>query len=270
MKKSFFLALSLPVLTFGLEKDPWFTDFLEFQFRPSYEYNFFHKIDNSSRPLKKTIHTHVVGAGLEVTAPETWNWEMEIEFADTESASWGYRSFALQIRKLWLDDVCGDPVSLSSGIVYRDASSRFLKAFSTPYHARGNFELHTAMGKEWSQDCYWRFRIFALGAVGQGTHGAPWLRGDLTLWGNFQDRQQVSLYAKSYFGLGSKTTVPIDHFHGWANIGHHSVDLGGSYRVQFGIYGALRFDYLYRIYARSYPEGVNFFILSYQFPFSVL
>lgn len=260
-------ALCVPSLCFALEEDPWFSEFLEFNFRTGYEYSFFNQIDHSSRSLDETIHAHVLDFGLGLTAPQDWNWELELEFADTTLESFGYRSFALGIRKLWWDDVCGDPVSLVTGFTYRDASSRFLTDPSTPYHARANFELHTSVGKEWCCGHYWSFRIFSLLALGQANKGSPWLRGDLTLWGNFQDCHQVSLYGKSYFGFGSRETVNIDNFNGWANIRHQSIDVGGSYRYLLGIYGSLRFDYLHRVYARSYPEHVNFFVFTYQLPF---
>lgn len=265
--KKLALALALPVAGFALEQDPWFDQCYEFLFRADYSYDFFRKIDHASPPLHKTQQTHVVGAELELTAPETWNWQLELELATTNGESFGYRSFALQIMRGWLDDVCGDPISLATGFLYRDASSRFLHAPSTPYHARANFEFYTSMGKEWSRGHCWLFRVFALGAVGQGSRGSPWARGDLTLWANSCDRYEIKFYVKSYFGFGDHTTVDLDPFRGWAKIRHQSVDIGGSYRFCGTIYGSLRFDYLYRVYARSYPEHVNWFQVTYELPF---
>ncbi|NGX27039.1 MAG: hypothetical protein K940chlam6_00966 [Chlamydiae bacterium] len=268
MKRFLFLFL-VPNFCFGLEEKPWFGDCFEFHFYPLYEYNFFNKVSNAIPSQKGTFNTHVLAFGLDVTAPETWNFEAELEFADTTPVSFGYRSFALQARKLWLDDVCGDPISLTTGFVYRDASTRMRKALSTPYHARGNFELNTAIGKECSQGCYWTFRTFAVAAIGQGTEGSPWLRGDLYFWWNICDCHQFRLFAKSYWGLGNRKIVPLDDFKNWARIGHQSIDLGASYRYSLGIYGWLRFDYLFRVYGRSYPEYVNFFIFSLDLPFCV-
>ena len=252
-----------------MEEKPWFNELLEFHFLPQYSYNFFDQIDRSQPKFKKTFQTHVLNLGLDVTVPDTWNWEVELEFADTTRVDWGYRSTALQVRKLWLDDVAGDPISLCSGFVYRDSSSRMRRAFSTPYHARANFEFNTALGKEWSQGPCWIFRTFALAAIGQGTKGSPWFRGDLFFLWNLQDCHAFRLYMQSYIGIGSKETVKTKHFNGWANIAHRSIDLGASYAYRFGVYGSLRFDYLYRVFARSYPEKVNFFYFTYDFPFSV-
>lgn len=268
MKKLLFLFL-FPKFCFALQEKPWFGDFLELHFRPLYDYNFFNKVSHAVPSQKETFHTHVLSLGLDTTALETWNFGAELECADTTSAPFGYRSLALQVRKLWLDDVGGDPVSLSTGFVYRNASKKMRKALSTPYHANGNFEVHTAIGKEWSEGLYWKFRTYGTLAIGQGTEGAPWLRGDLFLGGNVKDHHQFWLFANSYWGLGKKKTVFIDKFNGWSRIGHQSIDVGGNYRYRLGVYGWLSVEYVHRVYARSYPEHVNFFILSLDFPFAI-
>lgn len=268
MKKYALLALCLPHLCFALEEAPWYGDVYQFNFLANYEYNFFKKVSNATPQLRSTFNTNVFGVGLDLTAPESWNWEAELEFADTTTISTGYRSFAFQVRKLWLDDVACDPISFSTGFVYRDASANLRKALSTPYHARANFEIHAAIGKEWSRCYYWSFRTFATAAIGQGTKWSPWLRADLFLWWNGHDCYQLYLFGRSYFGLGHRTTVPVDRFRGWSHIGHQSIDLGIGYRYFFGIYGNFRFDYIYRVYARSYPERVNFFEFTYELPFS--
>lgn len=257
----------LPSSCFALQEKPWFGDLCEFHFRPQYEYNFFDEVSNALPPQEGTFNTHVATLGFDTTIPDTWSYELELELAQARGFSFGYRSFALQVRKLWFDDVCGDFLSLSTGLIYRDASTKFRKALSTPYHARANFEFHTAIGKEWSKGCDWIFRIYGVGAVGLGTKGSPWLRGDLFLWWNYHDCHQLLIYGQSYFGLGNQKIVPLDSFRGWGRIHHQSIDLGIGYRFHFGIYGWLRFDYLYRVYALSYPEKVNFFIISFDFPF---
>lgn len=265
--KNWLWLLFCPSCCFALQEKPWFGDLLEFHLRPLYAYSFFDEVSNAVPSQQGTYRTHLAALGLDTTVPETWNFEMEIEFAAASDISFGYRSFALQVRKLWLDDVCGDPVSLATGFVYRDASTRLRKALSTPYHARANFEFNTAVGKEWSRGRYWNFRSYAVGAIGQGTKGSPWLRGDLFFWWNAHDCHQFQLYGRSYWGLGDKKIVPLDDFTGWSRIRHQSIDLGIAYRYRLGIYGWFRFDYLYRIYGRSYPEKENFFVFSFDYPF---
>lgn len=268
MKKWLALAM-LPSLCFALEERPWFGQMLEFYFRPQYSYSFFDEVDHASVPLTSTHHQHLLNFNLETSVPDTWDYQIELNFADATPISWYYRSFAIQVTKLWLDDVCGDPVSLTTGLSYRDSSSRLRRSLFTPFHARANFELHTSVGKEWSQRCDWIFRTYATFAIGQGTKGSPWLRGDLFLWYNLCDTHRFRLYAKSYFGLGSQTLVPTDNFQGWGEIRHQSIDLGVSYEYAFTCWGSLRFDYLHTVYAKSYLEHVNAFWFTYELPFCV-
>lgn len=263
-----FLTLSTCQDCFALQEAPWYGNVFEFNLLANYEYNFFKKVNHGTPQRRSVYNSNIFGAQIDLTAPDTWNWEVEIEFAGTSNVSTGYRSFAIQARKLWLDDVACDPVSLSTGLVYRDASAHLRKALSTPYHARANFEFHTAVGKEWSRCCDWILRTYAVGAIGQGTKGSPWLRGDLWVWWNHEECHQIYLMGRSYFGLGKRSEVRLKHFRGWSHIGHQSIDVGIGYRRFFGIYGSLRFDYLHRVYARSYPEKVNFFLFTYEFPFS--
>lgn len=260
-------ALLTHSVCFALQERPWFGQMFEFHLRPQYAYTFFDKVDRSTAPLSGTFFQHLLALGCEVTVPPTWNYQVEVDFADTTPISWGYRSAAIQVTKLWFDDVCGDLLSLTTGISYRDSSARLRRALTTPFHARGNFELHAAAGKEWSERCDWIFRTYGTVAIGQGTRGAAWFRGDLFFWWNFCDVHQLRFYAKSYFGLGKQDTVPLPDFRGWSRIGHQSIDLGGSYRYQFDCFGSLRLDYLYRVYARSYPERVHCLLLTYNFPF---
>lgn len=266
---SFFFFLFLPTFCLALQQKPWFGDLSEFYLKPFYEYQFFDEVDNAKSQLPGKFQTHLLGFSFDLTAPDTWNYEIELECADTTSVSWGYRSFALQVRKLWLDDVCGDLISLTTGLSIRDASNRMRRALSTPYHSRVNFELQTVFGKEWSRSCFWMFRTYGVIAVGQGTSGSPWLKGDLYLGYNHCDIHQFELYGKSYWGFGSLSSVSTSHFKGWQNTRHQSIDLGASYACTFDCYGKLRLDYQHRVYALSYPEHANIFTLSYELPFSI-
>lgn len=267
MKRIFPLALLLCSHCFSFQERPWFGNAFEFYFRPQYSYSFFKDVDQSVAPLPSTFSQHLFNFNLELTTFENWNWQVEIDFADTSSVSLGYRSFAFQMTRLWLSDVCGDLVSLATGVSYRDASCRLRRALSTPFHARANFEVYTSIGKEWSYHHDWTLCTYGVFAVGQGSKGSPWLLGDLAIWWNFFDRHQLRLYSKSYFGLGNQILVPIADFQGWANLAHQSIDLGGSYRYQLNCWGSFRLDYRHRVYAKSYPEHVHFFMLTYDLPF---
>ncbi len=262
----FFLPLALSATTF--EEQPWFGDMCEFDWRAQYSYSFYAQVDRALVPLKNTSHDHLVATGLGVTLPDDWNWQVEVDFFTSPRTDFGWRSFAFSARRRLLDDVACDPISLTVGATVRAAPGRMLRDISVPFHSRGDFELHTSLGKEWSRGPYWQWRIWGLGAAGIGVRGLPWFRTDLYFEGNWCDRLQWRLFALGYFGTGRKEFVDIQDFHGWANRHHQSIDIGATFKLLFNTWGSLRFDYSYRVFAHVYPERINAFTATYTLPFS--
>jgi hypothetical protein len=202
-----------------------------------------------------------------VTLPDEWNWQTEVDFFSSPRTSFGWRSVAFSARRRLLDDVTCDPISWIVGATARAVAKNTLSDISVPFHSRGDFELHTALGKEWGHGRHWQWRVWGLGAVGIGVRGLPWFRTDLYFEGNWCDRFQWRLFGLGYFGTGRKEFVDINHFHGWANRHHQSIDLGGSLKLLLDTWGALRFDYSYRVYAHVFPERLQALTLTYTLPF---
>lgn len=261
--------LLLPIVAGALEVEPWLGEIYQFQFQGTYSYSHYPNVKNASVPLKSPSNDQLIAASLEWPFNENWDGEAEVEFVHTPRQPWGYRSAALQIRYLWLNDVECDPISLITGLNIRNVASISLRDVSSPYHANMNFELNAALGKEWSQCCYdWLFRLYGFFGAGMGNRGSPWLRGQLSFQGNYQSRHQGQLFALGYFGLGNKTQVNTEHFWGWAKFRHQSIDLGASYRYLFDYWGSLDLDLSYRVYAHSFPKQLVAIYLTYTLPFS--
>lgn len=266
--KFFFLLLTTSA--FALEEQPWFGNICELDAKATYTYSFFKKVNHGVPQLKKTWHDNLLTLNLGTTLPENWNWEFELQGDATTRRSFNYSSFAAQGRYLILNDVEGDPISLSFGGTLRQVAGQSLHQLSTPYHARFDAELHAAIGKEWCNPPNWTTRLYAFGAVGQGNQGATWYRSDFFYMGNYCDKVQWRLFLLGYFGMGHHERVNTKHFQSWGKIAHRSLDLGAGLRFLFYPWGSFRFDYARRIFARSYPENVNFFIFSYELPFSLI
>jgi hypothetical protein len=269
MRMRKFLLLCLPVSLCALEIEPWFCDIWEFTLTPSYTYGRFHKVQNGHHQLKSPFNEHILAFDLAVPPSPNWELNADVEFADTTQQSMGVRSGAFQARYLWLDDVQGDAVSLTTGLSARAVSGRSLRDVSCPYHSHANFEATASIGKEWDQGFDWHTRVYGLGAVGMGNQGYPWTRAFMTFEGNLHHAHRLGVFAEGYLGFGNQERVRIDHFHGYAFIRHRSLDVGLQYTYAFEIWGHLTFAYSRRVYARSFPENVNFFTVSYMLPFSL-
>ncbi len=138
---------------------------------------------------------------------------------------------------------------------------------SSPYAGTFNGELNLTAGKEWAKGADWFARLWGLIALGQANQGDLWTRWSLFVEGNIHDRHECKIFGMGYFGYGAITPVDVNDFDGWGKIRHRSIDLGVGYRYKMGVWGDIGIDYLRRIVARSYPENVNTFVLSYHVPF---
>lgn len=268
LKKLLSLSCAAPLCATALYVDPWFGDIYEFNFRTNYTYSRYSHVQNSRPQLKSPSNDQRFAFSLEMPPSDKFDVEFEIEFVDTPRQSWGLRSYAGQFRFLMLNDVEGDPISLTAGVNVRGVSRNSLRDVSSPYHSNTNFELNSAVGKEWSYRKYWTMRAFGFAGVGIANHGSPWLRTLAAFEGNVVDKHQYQVFTESYWGFGSQHRVNVDDFHGYAKIHHQSIDVGAGYSYLFDVWGSINFTYAFRVYARSFPEYVNFFALTYNLPFS--
>lgn len=262
------LLLLLPILGVSLEMQPWFGDCLEFHFLGSYTYSYFDRVQKGTPQLTSTFQSNVGYLGLDFSPTPEWSIDSEMQVADTTQQNFNFRTLALQARYLWLDDIIGDRVSLATGASARFTNSDSLHDVSCPFHSNFDFELNFSFGKEFDVTEDWAWRFWGYGAVGHANVGSPWVRGVLALETNYDDQHKFAVFADGINGYGRHTTVHIDHFNGYAKIRQKSIDLGGRYGYRLGVYGTLRFSYVRRVLAKSCPEEVNSFIVSYMLPFS--
>jgi hypothetical protein len=252
-----------------LHTKPWLGNVYEFEWDGAFTYSRYHKVQDASVQLKHASNDKLYAWDLGFTASDSMDIQAEVEFADTPRQCFSWRSVALQGRYLWLNDVEGDSCSVITGFNIREVNRRSVRDVSSPYHYYLNFELNTAIGKEWSNDNSWTMRTYGFGALGTANRGSPWLKA-MGVWeANVRDTHRFLLDIEGYFGCGDKKHVDVDHFHGWARVHHQSIDLAIGYAYHMQIWGTWGLRYAHRIFAKSFPEHVNFITLFYRLPFSI-
>lgn len=267
----FLLALFGSSSAWGaLEVKPWLPCPYEPQLHASYTYSTFRRVSHATQQLNKRSHDHLFEAGAGLATMTNWAGDLDIEFARTPRFSFGLRSVGAQLRKQWLNDIEGDFLTLTPCLALRVVPPKPLKDVSTPYHYQFNTELNAALGKEWSKETYWRGRAYWFTGVGIANRGSPWVRSRLAFLLNREDQLQFETFAAYYRGFGHQVGVntKTDVFDGWKGIDHRSIDAGASFRYTFGLMGSLSLEVTRRLYARSYPEKVLFFMLRYDLPLS--
>ncbi|MES2121735.1 MAG: hypothetical protein V4492_03025 [Chlamydiota bacterium] len=268
--RSVALLVSLPILCHSLETKPWLGTSYECTFGSAFTYSRYSKVQNASVQLKSPSNDYDVLFDLGFTASPQFDVQAELELVQTPRQSFGVRSAAIQARYQILDDIAGDPISCALGINLRGVPNDSLRDVSSPYAGNYNVELTGAIGKEWSCGGHWTSRAYAFATGGIAEQGLPWTRALMVWQKNVQNTHHFTAFATGLFGFGTKQHVNVRHFHGWGKFHHQSIDLGASYGYHFGVYGTLSASYAYRVFARDFPENVNFFTLSYEIPFSLL
>ena len=267
--KHCFLALFFAASLSSLEVQPWFGDVYEFHLLSSYSYSRFTKVQGGRPQLTQPFNVNLLYFGLDFSPSPEWAIDADLQFADTTQQNFNFRTAALQARYLWLDDIIGDRVSLSTGANLRITPTYALRDISCPSRANADFEVNFSLGKEFEASDNWLVRLWGFGAVGQANRGSPWVRAIAAFESNYDDQHKFALYACGDNGYGRHSHVLINHFHGYAKIRCKSIDVGLRYGYRIGVWGTLRIEYARRVLAKAYPAQVNTLIISYLLPFSL-
>lgn len=252
-----------------LEVAPWFHQIYEFDFETAFAYRWFSNVQGACAEPSSTLYDRNLTIDVGFTPRELFDLRFEGEFAKVDPINWSLRSGAFQSRIGLLDDIAGDPLSLTLGLDLRGATGHLLKSVATPYASEFNLEISCSAGKEWAKREHWKMRSYATLYAGQGNRGYPWTRAILAFDYRPFFPLSLSLFSETYVGFGGKQCVDVDHFHGWARFQHQSVDIGALCSYRMGVYGNVAASYAYRVFAHNYPERVNALIFSYSIPFSV-
>jgi len=261
--------LLLPMSLCAVEVQPWFGNVYEFHFLGAYSYSRFNQVEGAVPQLTNHFQASVVYLGLDLAVSPQWSFDADFQLADTTAQSFNVRSTAAQARYLWLDDITGDPVTLTTGFNIRYTPDHALHDVSCPSHSNADFELNGSVGKEFGMNETCLLRTWAFASVGHGIVGSPWVRGMLAVETNINDQHRVGLFAEGISGYGSKTHIDPNHFDGYAKVRNKAIDLSVRYGVRTGVWGTLRFEYTRRVLARVCPENVNTWTISYLLPFSL-
>lgn len=267
MKKVFLLLF--PCTIFGFVLQPWYPTIGEFQCRSAYSYRYYPCVSQGKNPSSYHSHDHRLDFNFGVQFWQSWELQFESDFLHSRKLNWGTERVGLQVRHLFLDDVVGDPISLSVGLQGFYVPTRSLRDVSVPYRAQGNIELGAAIGKEMDKNYNWLFRFWGFFGVGIANRGMPWMRPLAVAEVKFENRHVLKAFTESYIGFGPRHHVNINDFKGYAKIAHRSIDLGLNYSYLFHIWGSLSLEGVYRLYAHSFPKHAVTAKITYHLPFSL-
>jgi len=255
---------------YSLEQSPWLGDVYGFNTKTDVSYSHYRYIDQAKEQPAYTYRSYLTKEALSFTASDALEVGLEIELARTPFQLYGFRSSALGARYCLLNDIAGDLLSFAIGANMRGVGGRSVKDVNSPYSSYLNTEVMASLGKEFTKQRDWTSRGYVAGFIGLANHGSAWNRFEFSCEGKFLSSQVLKSFMTGYFGYGPKKIVDINHFHGWGEVAHRSLDLGVQYRYCFTFWGELSLSYAYRVFAKSYPQHQQTIEISYSLPFSLL
>ncbi len=255
----------------AFEVKPWLGEPYLFHFRPEFELGYYPSIEQPETSLDSSSTNERLGLGLGVATMSYLDLQIELDLYNSSAQNFNFQDIAFQVRKQFLDDVIGDPVSLTASLSYRIVPHwRLRKDPSVPYHYVSNFEGGVAVGKEIDCGKYWCYRWYFWGALGAANRGYLWSRLNACAAAQINNRHELALKLNSYVGFGGDRIIDVERFDGYYATKHRSIDLLLSYQYKLRIWGKLGVEGLYRLYAFSYPQYYRALILRYELPFSVI
>jgi hypothetical protein len=236
--------------------EPWVGTFLEFEWRNSLLYQHYSSLNSKGRSLRSTADDLFLDASLSNTLLPNASLELELIAANTSYQRGDIDSFNVTGRYVWLDDVVGDSLSLTTGVHLVQAFHHSVNDISSFHHGKAEGEIFISVGKEMSQETFWTSRWWVMGALGSADVGSTWLRGNFVYEKRWGHEHIFRGFCNLLWGMGTKRLNPRD-FRGYGSVGHESVDLGIRYIYELPFIGSLNLEYSYRVYARNYPAHAS-------------
>ncbi len=254
---------------YALQAQPWFSEVYEFVFFSRYSFAWYPGISHAIVQPAGTSHINLLHFDLGIAVAPQCSFDADFELSETSRQSFGFRSLALQGRYLCMDDIIGDPVSLSVGFNARYTGHSAITDVSCPYYGDVDFEANIALGREFEVRLSpWRTRLWGFGSLGQANRGSPWLRAIIGFDASYQEMHRLAMLFNAAHSFGRRRNIDINNFHGYGKYRQKFIDLSLQYGLRMGVWGMLSFEYRRRLLAKTCPENVNTLGISYLLSFS--
>jgi hypothetical protein len=263
-----YLLLLLPIKGWGLERQPWIGNYLEFDWRQIALYQTYSKIDEESYFVPYSSDNIFVTTQLSNAIKPDFSLGIEATLAHTRHQKINVDHLSLGGRYVLKDDISGDLVSLTAGFHFTQSFKNSLNDISSFHHGRAEVEAFLSIGQENAQGKEWNSRWYFSGGIGIADRGSPWLDGRFVYENRFLSKHQYSLFLNSLYGLGHQS-LHLHHFHGYGSIAHRSIDLGIGYVYWIDYFGSLAVEYSKRVYARNFPVQTDSFLIKIVYVFGL-
>ncbi len=249
---------------------PWFGRDRMLYIRPWSTMQWYPSIDTGSGTIHRRTFNQFYGVSATIAKDDTWSLEGETTFSKTSQHSFTLENGSVTLRRKFLNDIVGDPVSLVAGMTLTGPTGRALRDYNTIYHGRSDIEGHLAIGKECSCGAYWDSRWWGAFIIGKADIGDAWFRARGEWEKSYFDQHQCRLFVEGAGGFGHRSLSIQAPFKGYGRVQYRLIDIGASYRFLIDDDGKmLTIEYARRILARNTTKNVNNVSLCVLLPFNL-
>ncbi len=260
----YLIVFLLPAFGWSTQDLPWLGNFAELEWRNSMRYQTYHHLLHGKKALPYASDDQFIDSSLS-TAIFEYGIELELVCAHTRKQR-GIDQFKITGRYVWMDDIAGDPLSLTSGFSFIESFEPSLHDPSSFHHGRGEGELFLSLGKEFNPGYNddeldilgeWHARGWGVLAIGTSpTRGVPWARFIVAYDKRIGLRHEFRLFSKGLYGFGDRN-LHLDDFHGYGLIRHRSVEVGFRYTYLIEFFGSASIEYANRVYAYNFAANAS-------------
>jgi hypothetical protein len=252
----------------ALQNSPWLGNWLEFEGSLFQSHTQARRVQTHDGTKHFFTHSELTTASIEFMPLVELSTELELDLAKTQSRSYGFEAIKAGARYLWLNDLTGDPVSLTTGLSTALSTPSRVKDLSSQQHGVFEVQLNVALGREFAYSADGYYHAWLQGLAGLASSGAPWVGAELHFEKALFNRHYLDLFFIAERSLSSHRLNTLRNFHSYSRIGYEYEDLGLSYTFRQEAFGSFYVECTKRLHARYCPKGAISFQLGLIIPFS--
>lgn len=252
----------------SVQNKPWLGNWLEFEASIYQTHAQSRTVDTATGTKHKRLHQDRTTASLEFMPYVDFSAELELDLAKTQKEPYGFEAITASCRYRLLNDLTGNAVSLTAGLVTSLSTPTRVKDLSTDAHGVFEVEARLAVGREFVQQEGSYYKAWGFAKTGVASSGAPWIGIEVHLERVFLQNHHVDLFFRAEKGLSSNKLHHLSDFHSWSRIGYQYEELGLGYRLKEIGLGSLYLEATTRLHARYCPKHTWSARLGFIVPFS--
>lgn len=252
----------------SVQNKPWLGNWLEFEASIFQTHAESHTVDTLKGTKHKFLHQDRTTASLEFMPYVDFSTELELNVAKTQKEPYGFESVKGACRYRLLNDLRGDPVSLTAGLVASLSTPTRVRDLSSTAHGVFEAEARLAIGREFGLQEESYYKAWGLAKGGIASSGAPWIGAEVHLERVFLRNHHIDLFLRAEKGLSSNKLHHLSDFHSWSRIGYQYEELGIGYRLKEIGLGSFYIEATTRLHARFCPKHTWSARLGFIVPFS--